>query len=1022
MAKSGVLFIVILLCFSASAQVYPGSSWSEVSAGRAGMDNSKLDQAKNYALTGSGSGIITRHGKVVMKWGDQAKLYDIKSSTKSFGATALAICIKDGYCSLDMKAQSLYPDIGKEPSSNTATGWLDDITLFHLATHTSGFDKNGGYTELQFKPGTKWLYSDGAPNWLADCLTYKYKQDLNTLMFNRVFTPIGIKTSDLTWRSNRYRSDTLAGVKRREFGAGISSNVNAMARLGNLYLRDGKWNSQQILPPGFAHTAGTPKSALSDLPIIDPSNEKAHATEHYGILWWNNADGAIPAIPRDAYWSWGLYDSWIVVIPSLDLVVARAGNTIPGDRTPSNYQILAPFITPIVESINKGAPYPNSQSIAGIDWGSTTRQATGSDNWPITWSNDGNLYAAYGDGYGFDPKVPDKLSMGFARIEGNPQSHKGYNIRSSDETTGDGKIGKKASGMLSIGGTLYMLVRNADNNGNYCELWWSTDKAKNWNQASWKFDKLGLCSFVNYGKDTVPGYVYMVSHDNPSSYTYANQFVLLRVPKDKIATQSAWQYFSGTATSPAWSSSYTSRKPIFTQSGKCYRSDMSWDAGLGRFIWWQNKCAQGEDCRSLGKFGVFDAPNPWGPWTTVFYTTNWDMGAGESGHFPPKWMSGNTAYLTFSGDDAFSVRKATFIADSASDCGNGNCDANECNTCSQDCSKAQCVDGTCQPFEDCNDADCACTGGKKCCSGKCVMPACSKNSDCGTSSCMTFTCTNPGTCSASCSSSPVNCGANDGCCPAGCSSDPDCNVCQGMVMLHNYESGATDASGTGNDGSIHGPVSATGKYGKGLSYDGADDYVSVAEDSTLKTTGPMTVAAWIKPDTISSTKEQDRIIAQGSPRNYELTISTGDTGCDSGDGDVQWRLFSNADDRICGGKLALGQWNHVAGTFDGSTMRLYVNGQLAQSYSYAKGSTLNPGPLYTGNRPEMQRAFDGVMDEVAVWARALSAQEISVIASGPITCGCTELSDVINAIESWKSGQGTLEQVMQAIIGWKNGC
>jgi hypothetical protein len=65
--------------------------------------------------------------------------------------------------------------------------------------------------------------------------------------------------------------------------------------------------------------------------------------------------------------------------------------------------------------------------------------------------------------------------------------------------------------------------------------------------------------------------------------------------------------------------------------------------------------------RFQGGFGVYDAPEPWGPWTTVFFTHNWDVGPGETSSFPTKWMSadGQTLHLVFSGDDHFSVRRAT---------------------------------------------------------------------------------------------------------------------------------------------------------------------------------------------------------------------------------------------------------------------------------------------------------------------------------------------------------------------------
>jgi hypothetical protein len=71
----------------------------------------------------------------------------------------------------------------------------------------------------------------------------------------------------------------------------------------------------------------------------------------------------------------------------------------------------------------------------------------------------------------------------------------------------------------------------------------------------------------------------------------------------------------------------------------------------------------------LNQFSIYDAPEPWGPWTTVYYTESWEDGPlstgnggwGESQHIPSKWISidGRIFYLVFAGDDSFAVRKAT---------------------------------------------------------------------------------------------------------------------------------------------------------------------------------------------------------------------------------------------------------------------------------------------------------------------------------------------------------------------------
>ncbi|HWI59549.1 MAG TPA: hypothetical protein VNZ22_20140, partial [Bacillota bacterium] len=104
---------------------------------------------------------------------------------------------------------------------------------------------------------------------------------------------------------------------------------------------------------------------------------------------------------------------------------------------------------------------------------------------------------------------------------------------------------------------------------------------------------------------------------------------------------------------------------VFTHPGRCYRSGITYNAALKRYLWVQilpqSRHPQGP--RFQGGFGVYDAPEPWGPWTTVFFTEDWDVGPGETGSFPTKWMSadGRTLTYVFSGDDSFSVRQATLV-------------------------------------------------------------------------------------------------------------------------------------------------------------------------------------------------------------------------------------------------------------------------------------------------------------------------------------------------------------------------
>ena len=680
---------------SERSPVWPGAEWDASSPAEAGMDAALLLQAQQYALSAGGSGMIVRDGRVVIHWGDQAKQYDIKSATKSIGAAALGIAIKDGKIDLKAPARRYHASLGVPPENNGQTGWLDEITILHLATQTAGFEKPGGYEPLLFRPGTHWHYSDGGPNWLAECITLQYKQDLQELMFQRVFRPLGIQHDDLRWRSNQYRPHEIEGIPRREFGAGVHANVDALARIGYLHLHEGRWQDQEILPASFVRMASRPLPAVAALPEWDTTGSHGNASDHYGLLWWNNGDGALQNVPRDAYWAWGLYDSLILVIPSLDLVVARGGErgkSWPRDKEGGDhYRVLEPFFGPIVAATRRGssdvgrgagaaaeedaqsavdrqpAPYPPSPVIADARWAdkdTIIRMAEGSDNWPLTWADDDHLYTAYGDGWGFPPRVEKKLSLGLARVEGSPPGLQGMNIRSSDaERLGQGAHGVKASGMLMVNGVLYMLVRNADNS----QLAWSEDHGKTWDWSPWRWStRFGCPTFLNFGKNYAGArdrFVYVYSFDSDSAYEPADRMVLARVPTDRVRDLRTYEYFAGfdAQGAPRWSYDIQQRKAVFSHPGRCYRSGITYNAALDRYLWCQTypESSHPNGTRFQGGFGIFDGPQPWGPWTTVYHTNHWDVGPGETSSLPTKWISsdGLTLQLVFSGDDCFSVRQ-----------------------------------------------------------------------------------------------------------------------------------------------------------------------------------------------------------------------------------------------------------------------------------------------------------------------------------------------------------------------------
>ncbi|MCC6681005.1 MAG: serine hydrolase [Phycisphaeraceae bacterium] len=374
----------------APAGTFPGTKWTTATPEQVGLDRDLLQKARRFAKTRGtstgGSGCVIKDGKLVWSWGNMAQTYDVKSVTKAFGSTALGLGIADGRVRLNASAQTYLPSLGTPPASNATTHGdrLSSITLRQLAGHMAGFPKHGGFHELLFIPGTKWSYSDGGHNWLADVMTVAHEDDLRDMMNKRIFDKIGIKSGQLSWRNNHSRPMTIADPQtpgteypRREFAAGINASADALARFGYLWLKEGKWNSQRLLPRSYVRKAVAPVAAPKTLAVDQTESDAdqyGDAPAHSGMGWWNNANGVMSRVPTDTYWAWGLHESLVIVMPSANMVVVRTGN-LGEDWDPSGtidyIDVIEPFITRMARAaavdLSASAPLADVSAAAMLD-------------------------------------------------------------------------------------------------------------------------------------------------------------------------------------------------------------------------------------------------------------------------------------------------------------------------------------------------------------------------------------------------------------------------------------------------------------------------------------------------------------------------------------------------------------------------------------------------------------------------------------------------------------------------------
>jgi len=325
------------------------------------------------------------------------------------------------------------------------------------------------------------------------------------------------------------------------------------------------------------------------------------------------------------------------------------------------------------------APYPPSSLVSELKWSPTVVKMkcyANGDNWPISWIHDDSQLTAFCDGKGFSKGDPD-LSLGFAWIHGDPPDFRAENIRSDADTpTGWGAKGIKASDMIAVDDVLYMFVRNYKPPGSddftNSRLACSTNFGVSWMWANWHFsDTFGCPAFVQFGKNYQGAraeYVYIASQANDSAYCYSPDIVLARVNKSAVMNRNKYTFFGGIKNSQAiWFKNIAKRKPIFTDPKGTQRIAITYNAGLGRYILTSSHLT-GKKATHTAALGVFEAPEPWGPWSTIYYDDHWSVRDGKDcrtyhHRFPAKWISANgkIMWLLYSGLDcdlySFCVKK-----------------------------------------------------------------------------------------------------------------------------------------------------------------------------------------------------------------------------------------------------------------------------------------------------------------------------------------------------------------------------
>jgi hypothetical protein len=214
------------------------------------------------------------------------------------------------------------------------------------------------------------------------------------------------------------------------------------------------------------------------------------------------------------------------------------------------------------------------------------------------------------------------------------------------------------------------------------------------------------------------------------------------------------------------------------------------------------------------------------------------------------------------------------------------------------------------------------------------------------------------------------------------------NTNLGLVAAYNFNEGTgtslLDRTGLGHAGAISGATWTTqGKFGGALTFDGANDWVTVNDANDLDFTTGMTLEAWVYPTTSGGGSWRNVIIKERTAGEVYNLYANADTDVPA-TYLVRAALPSQPLDARGGAALLLNTWTHLAATYDGTTLRLYVNGSQVGTRAVPSPLVTSTGVLRFGGNSVWGEFFAGRIDEVRLYNRALSVAEIQADMNGPI--------------------------------------
>ena len=340
---------------AADGTVYPAESWERARPRALGFDPARMQAIARAARPSQTTCLlVVRQGKVAGEWNwrgvDPDTPREVFSVTKSITSTLVGLAQSDGDLDID------------DPARRSIDEWRGtrsrDVTVRDLLSNVSGrlWEVGTDYGQLpqaedrtqyavdlrqQYPPGEVWAYNNAAIQTLDRVISTATGQPTRDFAAERLFGPIGMAHTQMT--------PDPAGNTNPFFGT--QTTCRDLARFGYLFLQQGRWGDEQIVPRSWVQAA-----------VGQPSQRHNAA---YGLLWWLNRSGPIigplatdapgqptppvgqtmPGLSAGAYTAQGLGGQMVLVDPESETVVVRIGQFQASPEDTYSGQDAARFIT-----------------------------------------------------------------------------------------------------------------------------------------------------------------------------------------------------------------------------------------------------------------------------------------------------------------------------------------------------------------------------------------------------------------------------------------------------------------------------------------------------------------------------------------------------------------------------------------------------------------------------------------------------------------------------------------------------